>query len=236
MSKSLYYPSFRNMQLAKQLREQGENKDKELLDERNKNIKTIVKSVTSKKKKTQRKKASKKHEEIVDDPAESPEYLNMVIRKRNRNKRKLQDLGLVGKTPTSESSSLTRKSPRNSEKMNARRKIMQSPTSLSKKKNETPKKAEKCPFDHKCFSANYNEENDKRYFGHGYDLFEVYCQGCKKEFTKEATGNCITPTLRAPMYVCQGRQKYSCCHSFCYGCYQEKFMKSNAKRPSRRRV
>ena len=60
MSKSLYYPSFRNMQLAKQLREQGENKDKELLDERNKNIKTIVKSVTSKKKKKpQRKKASK---------------------------------------------------------------------------------------------------------------------------------------------------------------------------------
>ena len=235
MSKSLFYPSFCNMQLAKQLREQGENKDKELLEERNKNIKTIVKSVTSKKK-TQRKKASEKHDKIVDNPAESSEYLKMVDGKRNRNKRKLQDLGLVEKTPTTKSSLITRRSPKNSEKKNAPRKIMQSPNSTSKKKNETQKKAKKCPFDHKCFSANYNEENDKRYFGHGYDLFEVYCQGCKKEFTKEATGNCITPTLRAPMYVCQGRQKYSCCHSFCYGCYQETFMKSNAKRPSRRRV
>ena len=104
----------------------------------------------------------------MDDPVKCSDYLNLVNRKRNRNKRKLQDLGLMEKTPTPKSRSITpkststsRKSPRiNEEKNNARRKIMQSPISSSEEK-KSPTKEEKCPFDHKCFSANYNEEQDK---------------------------------------------------------------------------
>ena len=175
----------------------------------------------------------------------------MVNRKKNRNKRKLQDLGLVEKTPTPKRNSVTanstsnrRQSPRvNVGRKNARRKIMQSPTETGTKtqkkvtkKVKSPKKIMKCPYNHKSFSANYNEEHDKRYVGEGYDLFEVRCFGCKKEMTKETKKNCIVPTIRAPMYVCQGRQKYECRHCFCYGCYQKKFMNQNTKRASRRRA
>ena len=224
------------IQLAKKLQEQSEKNDRELLDERNKNIKSIVKFVTSEKKSA--KKKSKKNEEIVAD-ANVPcsEYLKMVKGKRNRNKRKLQDLGLMQKTPTpkkDDQSTSSKKTPQSKTKgKNVRRKIMQSPADADSKSPAEEKM--KCPFNHQDFNTNYNEEHDRRYVGSGYDLHNVNCQKCKKKFSKEFADNCITPNIKLPMYVCQGRQKYHCSHCYCYECYQDSFMKDSAKRTSRRK-
>ena len=92
----------------------------------------------------------------------------------------------------------------------------------------------KCPFHHQDFNTNYNEEHDRQYVGSGYNLYNVNCQKCNKWFTKEFADNCMTPNICLPMSVCQGQQKYHCTHCYCYGCYQESFMKDSAKRPSRR--
>ena len=90
---------------------------------------------------------------------------------------------------------------------------------------------DECPIDHSCFSTSYNKEKDKRYLNTKFDLFGVKCQGCGKCFTNIEKKNTLTPTNSKPMYVCYGRAKHKCLHSFCYDCYQSRFMEHN---PSRR--
>ena len=133
----------------------------------------------------------------------------MIKSKRMKNRTKLQDLGLLAKTPTP-------KKRKCSKRISSLKGQTQSPA--ARRKLTTPKKAksveEKCPCDHSFYSTSYNEEKDKRYLEKRYDLFGVKCQGCKKAFTKIDTKNTVTPTNAAPLYVCCGRTKYRCVHSF----------------------
>lgn len=153
------------------------------------------------------------------------QYLQMVMSKRKKNRTKLQDLGLLDKTPTPKKRKGTKRiySPKEQRKSPAARRKLTSP-----KKTESVEI--KCPYDHSCFSTSYNEENDKRYLEKRYDLFGVKCQGCEKLFTKIEKTNTLTPTNVAPMYVCCGRTIHKCLHSFCYACYQSRFMEHNPRR------
>ena len=163
----------------------------------------------------------------------------MVQEKKNRNKRKLQELGLVEKTPTprADTESKLDVQSKAGTKTGARRKIMQSPKSgrKGKVKNDRKKTAKKCPFDHKLFDTNYCEENDKRYVGQDYDLHNVTCQGCNKNFSLDGKKNSLVPTLKEPMFVCRGRQKHHCTFGYCYICYQSRFLNNSTGRRSRRK-
>jgi len=186
-----YMEMIRNLQqeknkLAKQLQEQTKSNDVELLQEKNRNVTEIVKDV-SKKKKPARKKPKITENETNTEPVVNSDYVKMVQEKKKRNKRKLQDLGLVPNTPTPNCNSqdTDENTPKQVEKKKtARRKLMQSPRQSAKAKSMKSGKNMKvtCPFDHKLYGTNYCEENDKRYVEQDYDLRDVKCQGCKKCF------------------------------------------------------
>ena len=200
-----------------------ENTDVELSQEKEKNVKNIVSTVSGKKPSHPKKRSGKIKDSIENIPVS--QYLQMVKSKRKKNRTKLQDLGLLAKTPTP-------KKRKCNKRILSPKERKQSPA--ARRKLTSPKKAksvdEKCPYDHFCYSTSYNEEKDKRYLEKRYDLFGVKCQGCKKSFTRIDTNNTITPTNAAPMYVCCGRTKYKCLHSFCYACYQSRFMEHNPRR------
>ena len=205
--------------------------DREFLEEKEKNVSNIVKisSATTKKKKQASRKKSIDNNLVEEEPIMCSKYLEKVKLKRGRNKKKMQELGLLEKTPTPKRLKPTTKpnSPKGRGTA-ACRKIMQSP------KNKTVKSRNKqCPYDHKCYSTSYKEETDRRYLGSDFDLFGVKCQGCNKKFSNEVEKNCIAPSFSAPMYVCHGRGKHECTHSICYQCYQELFMKHSSTRRSR---
>ena len=172
-------------------------------------------------------------------PVVCSNYVKMIQEKKLRNKKKLQDLGLVEKTPTPNNTNQDKEknTPKNvEEKKSARCKLMQSPRETPKAKSAKSRKKLKvsCPFDHKLYGTNYCEENDKRYLEEGYDLRDVKCQGCKKCFSVDGGNKSIIPTLKEPLYVCRGRQKHQCTFSFCYSCFQRRFLDSTAgKRPRR---
>ena len=156
------------------------------MEEKARNVKEIVKQVSTKSKRvtTNAKKRDdgRKAEQVV-----CSEYVKMVQEKKKRNKRKLQELGLVEKTPTPQSIKTSKANVNQSKaekKPGARRKIMQSPkgNKRAKSKNDRKKVVKKCPFDHNLFDTNYCEEDDKRYVGQDYDLHNVKCQACQKSF------------------------------------------------------
>lgn len=91
---------------------------------------------------------------------------------------KLQDLGLVKKTPNPKKRKYQRKGPpiKDKESPTAQRKLMGSEKAVVGK-NMDCSVNEECPYDHSCFSTSYNEEKDKRYLDKKFDSFGVKCQG-----------------------------------------------------------
>ena len=205
------------------MKRQAENIDVELSQEKEKNVKNIVSAVTKKKPSCPIKTSGKQNDSSEDVPCS--EYLQMVKSKRKKNRTKLQDLGLIENTPTPKKKKGTKRisSPSNERQSPAARRKLTSP-------RKTKSVVEKCPYDHSFYSTSYNEEKDKRYLDKKYDLFGVKCQGCEKSFTKIEKTNTITPTNAAPMYVCCGRTKHKCVHSFCFACYQTRFIEHNPRR------
>ena len=229
----------RDIQLSKQLQDKAKSDDLELLEEKERNVKEIVKEVTKKSKRGSN--ISKKNcDERKDEKVVCSDYVKMVREKKKRNKRKLQELGLVEKTPTPKGTTESKAASgtKCEKKTGARRKIMQSPKNRKNAKSKSPRKKvnKTCPFDHKLFDTNYCEENDKRYVGEEYDLHNVHCQGCKKCFSVDNKKNSVVPTLKEPLYVCRGRQKHQCTFSYCFSCYQSRFLKNSSTRRSRRRA
>ena len=226
------FNSFRILQLVNQLKEQSISQDKELLEEKTKNMSNIVKMSLTTKKKAAKKKESKPEDNVKEDAIVCFEYLEKVNAKRGRNKRKLQELGLIEKTPTPKKGKQMDLKGLLKKKANTkvRRKIMQS----DEKNNENREKM-KCPYDHACYSTSYKEESDRRYLDSKNDLFGVNCQVCSKGFSMEEEANTITPSQKQPMYVCLGRGKHQCTHSICYKCYHELFMKHRSRRRSTRK-
>ena len=119
------------------LHEQTESQDNEFLEEKEKNVSNIVKissaTTTTKKKQASRKK-SIDNNLVEEELIMCSKYLEKVKLKRGRNKKKMQELGLLEKTPTPKRLKPTTKP--NSPKGRANtacRKIMQSP------KNKTVK-------------------------------------------------------------------------------------------------
>ena len=204
-----------------------------MLESSNKNVKEIVKKVTKQKKPKQRKEVAAP-QNVVEDPVVCSDYLKMVQEKTRRNKRVLQDLGLVAKTPTPkrEKKETTKTTP-STKKKTARRKIMQSPKQAPKRKSVRPKK-KACPFDHSLYTTSYCEETDKRYVGQDYDLMNVKCQGCTNKFSMDGRKSSIVPSLKEPLYVCRGRQKHECTFCFCYGCFQKRFLDDSSGKRVRR--
>ena len=192
----------------------------------------IVKQSTTIRKKATASKKKPSNEAVPDDESiVNSEYVEKVKVKRGRNKKKLQELGLLDKTPTSKRNKSSDSNANKQSGTTARKKILQSP----KDESVRPRKKKHCPYDHTCYSTSYKEENDRRYLGIGLDLFGVKCQICSKNFEKDETENCITPSFVAPMYVCHGRGKHDCKHSICYECYQKLFMEHSSTRRSRRK-
>ena len=72
---------------------QTEKLDRELLIEKNRVVKDIVKKVARNPKKVPKKKKLNKDDESLCD------YMKDVLKKRKRNKMKMQTLGLVPKSP-----------------------------------------------------------------------------------------------------------------------------------------
>ena len=201
--------SFRHdifIQLAKKLKAQAEKEDLELSQEKEKNVQNIVNAVTSKSKSSRPKRNSGKEKDSSKNMPCS-EYLEMVKNKRMRNKTKLQDLGLLNKTPTPKRRKLNNKnsSPKEHKKSPAARRKLMSPKKAVAIESTAESVVEKFPYNHTCFSTSYNEEKDKRYLDKRFDLFGVKCQGCGKCFTKIDKKNTLTPTNAAPMYVCRSR-------------------------------
>ena len=187
-------------------------------------MKEIVKQVSNKSKRVSTN-AKKGNDGRINEQVVCSEYVKMVQEKKKRNKRKLQELGLVEKTPTPQSMKTAKAAVNQSKgekKPGARRKIMQSPkgNKRAKSKNDWKKVVTKCPFDHNLFDTNYCEEDDKRYVGQDYDLHNVKCQGCKKCFSLDGKKDSVVPTLKEPIYLCQGRQKHHCTFSYCYSWFQ----------------
>ena len=192
----------------------------------------IVKQSTTIKKKATASKKKSSNEAVPDDESiVNSEYLEKVKVKRGRNKKKLQELGLLDRTPTPKKNESSDSNSKKQSGTTARKRILQS----QKDETEKPRKKKNCPYDHTCYSTSYKEENDRRYLGIGFDLFGVKSQICSKKFEKDETENCITPSFAAPMYVCHGRGKHDCTHSICYQCYQKLFMEHSSTRRSRRK-
>ena len=76
--------------------------DRELLQEKEKNVSNIVKisSAMTKRKKQPRKKQAIEKNVVEETPIMCSQYLEKVKLKRGRNKKKMQELGLLDKTPT----------------------------------------------------------------------------------------------------------------------------------------
>ena len=188
----------------------------------------IVKAVSNKRKPA-RKKPKITENETNNETVVCSEYVKMVQEKKKRNKEKLQDLGLVPKTPTPirNSQDKNKNSPKEvKNNKTARRKLMQSPRQSPKTKSNKSGKNMKvaCPFDHKLYGTNYCEEDDKRYLEEDSELHDVKCQGCKKCFSLDGGKNSIVPTFKQPLYVCRGRQKHQCTFSFCYSCFPGQYI------------
>ena len=162
---------------------------------------------SSNSKKKIQKKNNRKEKESSEESCS--DYLKMVKQKQMKNKQKLEDLGLVKNNLTPKRRNYQRK-------------------------NKSP--SEECPYDHNCFSTSYMEEKDKRYLDKKFDLFGVKCQGCAKCFSKSEEKDTLTPSNAAPMYVCRGRGKHKCLHSYCFTCYQSRFMEHNPSRSRRCRI
>lgn len=229
---------FHFAKLTKQLQEQVKSQDADLIEERNKNLTNIVKTVT-KKKKSNKKIAKVTTNDNVEETVVCSEYVKMVQEKKNRNKRKLQDLRLIKKTPMPKQNDLGKERTNLKEvevNTTARRKVMQSPEVATKVKPKKPgrKKKTVCSFDHKMYGTNYCEESDKRYLLKENDLHDVKCQNCKKCFSVDGEKNSIVPTLKEPIYVCRGRQKHNCTFSFCYSCFQQRFLDNTSGKRARR--
>ena len=172
-----------------------------------------------------------------------------IIDEQKRNKNKLQDLVLVKSTPTSKSSSkVTLKKSRTpnpqAKSPKAKRKILKSflkKRQSKKKRNKINKYdseiLEDCLYNHKSFTTSYKEENDKRYFDEGGELFRTGCQGCREMFCFEAGKGYIDPSSEDLVYICTGRNKHKCTHTFCIKCYQQKSNDSSRDdRTTRRRI
>ena len=88
-------------------------------------------------KKTNRKKSTKSKQAEEDQPVINSEYLKMATEKKNHNKKKLQDLGLVNKNPsprmdTSPKKKGTPKAKGKDGSPRTRRRVMQTPTKKGK--------------------------------------------------------------------------------------------------------
>ena len=156
--------------------------DRKLLEENEKNVSKLVKQLATIQKKAKVSKKKSFNETVVEEEGiVCSEYLEKVNIKRGRNKKKLQDLGLLHKTPTPKKRKGTDLNSNKGRDTTARKKIIQSP----KDKTVNPRRNKKCPYDHKYYSTSYKEENDCRYLGSDYDLFGIKCQECSKIFQKK---------------------------------------------------
>ena len=97
-----------------------------MLEEKTKNLSAIIKAVSKK----NTSKPKEKTKATIEEPVVCSDYVKMIQEKKLRNKKKLQDLGLVEKTPTPNNTNQDKEknTPKNvEEKKSARRKLMQSP-------------------------------------------------------------------------------------------------------------
>ena len=195
------------------------------------NVARITKTASTRSRNT-RLKITKDEEEAIENDVPISEYMNMVNAKKIKNKKKLQQLGLIETTPPLKDKTIDRKST--PKKKNNRGQARKKLNIKCKAIESNVSDEEECPYDHACFSTSYKEENDKRYLAKNYDLFGVKCQGCEKAFDQdEKCETSVTPTNAAPMYVCLGRSKHKCVHSYCYECYQSRFMEHNPRKRRR---
>ena len=204
--------------MAKQMNEQTEKLDRELLIEKNRVVKEIVKKVARHPKKVTKKKKLNKDDEPLCD------YMKDVLKKRKRNKMKMQTLGLVPKSP--------RLSPRRKNEKSKKILCHKKPRAILVDKN----KKQKCDYDHSDILG-FKEEVDKRYFKKGCDLDETHCCNCGVLFAYEPREDavCYVPSTTQPTYFCLGRTKFNCEHGYCQSCYILKSESNGGARLRRRK-
>ena len=203
--------------MAKDLNRHTEKHDDEILKEKKRIVRDIVKTVT----KTKKRKAVKtKKKKQQDSPPN--EYMKKVIAKRKRNAEMIKGLKIKKLT--------TRRSPRRSTPKTK---------TVTKKKTTTRKPRvifeddKHCTYDHLEYDTGYKEESDRRYFKTGMDLHDTRCFDCRVLFAYEAVQGGCMPSSAQPVYFCEGRNKFGCKHGMCPGCHL-KHTKSGDRRSRRK--
>ena len=201
----------------------------------------IVSQAAKPKKSRGRKREDK--ESTEEDEEVLSQYMLHVMQKRKKNQQKIKSLGLKQKTDTP--NKIVRKNtPRSSQKKTPSKKSPALKENTSRKRkakkprkifvSDADRKKVRCPCDHLDISS-YKEENDKRYFIKDQELYNTKCAYCDVPFcaevnTKEAVW---IPSDKSQTHFCSGRQKYSCKHGYCHGCYI-KLVNDNPAKKTRR--
>ena len=223
--------------LAKEINVQAEKMDKEVINEKKKNVTEVVS-------RTKRKVTTKG----FDNATPVSNYMEAVQKKRKRNKERIESLGLAktsrsppkAKRKLMNSKKTVQQSPKKTTKVSPKKKIIPcKKSSQTKRKRVTRKIFEtaknlkdlKCTHDHMDVSA-YKEEGDRRYFkDKDSELFGTSCALCFVNFKFEAGKNAVD--INNPTHFCFGRQKFGCRHGYCHTCYVTLVNKSSTGRSRR---
>ena len=223
-TKELREKTSKEGQMARSFRDSVKDHDREMMKDNGRVLKDIVASIVQPKKKKGKEKKKKKRvikrkssaEESDEDTAPLSAYMKKVIEKREQNAVVLSKI-------------VQEKNKR----------FPKGKKAITKKK--ITKGKQKCVHDHNFYSGGYKEEPDKRYCKEDMGLHNTICKSCKKRFSHDVKDNQITPSISRPIYICIGRNKYSCKHGFCYDCYNIKVAGNNergimGRRCSRRKI
>ena len=242
--------------MENELKEKTEKMDKELLLEQNRQVKDIVCS-TAKQKSSRGKRreeqeiGAKRKLSVQEDEEPLSDYMLHVMQKRKKNQEKIKSLGLKHNSPRGKRQKtdtpkkiVAKNTPRSSQKKTPSKSSTALKDNRSTKKktkkprkifaSEADRKKIKCPCDHLDISS-YKEESDKRYFIKDKELYNTRCAYCDVSFcaevnTKEAVW---IPSNKSLTHFCSGRQKYSCKHGYCHGCYIRMVNDNPAKKTRR---
>ena len=216
--------------MSKEMKAQTEKMDLELLEEKERVVSDIVSATTKKAKitkPTRGKKRINKSSKTIDDESPISEYMESVQIKRKANKKKLQSLGLIPKSPA----------PTKSPKIRTQRMKKQPPKKRVRTRRlyEDKDEVKICTCDHKDVSC-FKEETDKRYFNKDDELFDTRCATCGVSFASTSTNDeaVYIPTPNNPAFFCTGRWKFDCSHGYCRPCYLE-LLNLNSNSRSRRK-
>ena len=186
--------------MSKEMKAQTEKMDLELLEEKERVVSDIVSATTKKAKvtkPTRGKKRINKSSKTIDDESPISEYMESVHVKRKANKKKLQSLGLIPKSPA------PTKSPKIStprmKKQPAKKRVR------TRRLYEDKDEVKICTCDHKDVSC-FKEETDKRYFNKDDELFDTRCATCGVSFASTSTNDeaVYVPTPNNPAFFCTG--------------------------------